>query len=432
MDWSVVESQNPWWADPDEIDRDEKIAEALSRKHHYLLPYAKGNQLIIGPRQTGKTTHLKTCIRELIRTGVDPRRCLYFTCNLAMGPKDVIDIVNLFSNIPGEKFAFLDEVSLVPGWERAVKHILEVKALHENAHFYFTGSTTLELQKERFPGRPIRIREFLPLSFRQFCGLFGSKALKEAVDGRRLRRLADTPSLAPSLLPHGKELGALFDKYIHCGGFLRPAYELVEDGAISEESYDIYWGWIAGDITRLGLSERTLGAVLKGVAARYATPFSLSSLAREFEIPSHVTARDYLELLESLHVLRSYWKSYGRAPAFRKERKVYFTDPFLYHVALFKTLGRKEETSEQQGKLVEGIVGEAVRRAGFEARFLRNRRELDFVSGEVGIEVKWQERVSASDFPAGGFRHKILLSKKEVEFGDVCIVPVPLFLALLG
>jgi predicted AAA+ superfamily ATPase len=69
----------------------------------------------------------------------------------------------------------------VPGWERAVKQILEIEALHRDMSFYFTGSTTLELQKERFPGRPIKTREFLPMAFRQFCSLFGSPRLCTAL-----------------------------------------------------------------------------------------------------------------------------------------------------------------------------------------------------------------------------------------------------------
>jgi predicted AAA+ superfamily ATPase len=433
MKWEEIESQNPWWEDPEEIEKDEKVAEALAKKHRFLPPYESGNWLLLGPRQTGKTTYLKLCIRDLVKNhGIDPTRCLYFVCNLTMNPQDIIDIIRLFAKIPGRKYVFFDEISFVPKWERAVKHILDVPALRTNMSFYFTGSTTLELQKERFPGRPIKIREWLPLTFRNFCKVFGSQRLVRSLNDVHTNRLEEITELFPNLLAHRKELTELFDSYLRCGGFLRSAYELVEGGRITEETIDTYWNWIAGDITRLDLSERTLSAILKGIVRMYSSSFSLSSLAKEMEIPSHITVRDYLELLERLYVLRSYWKGYTKTPAFRKERKVYFTDPFLYRVATFKTTGFRDEIPSEQPKIVEGIVGETLRRIGFDVRFLRNHREIDFVAKDVGIEIKWQEHVTAKDFPISELKHKILLSKNDAKLDDVTIIPVPLFLAILG
>jgi predicted AAA+ superfamily ATPase len=431
MRWEIVEAQNPWWSNPKAIDRDEHVAAVLSHKRQYILPYRPGNYLIFGPRQTGKTTYLKLCIRQLIKSGVEPSQCLYFTCNMTMRPSDILDIVQAFGKKPGKKYFFFDEISFVPGWERAVKQILDVQALRRDSNFYFTGSTTLELQKERFPGRPITIREFMPLTFREFCTLFGSAALQSTLKkvGARLEQI---PNKVPQLLPYNGELTKLFEDYIRCGGFLRAAYELLEGKGVREETYEIYWAWIAGDIARLNFSERTLSAVLNGVVRRYASPFSLASLAKEVEIPSHITVRDYLEVLESLCVLRSYWKSYTRAPAFRKERKVYFTDPFLYHVCAFKTLGLKEGLLNERPKIVEGVVGEALRRCGLAVRFVRGRHELDFAVGNVGIEVKWQEQVSSRDWPEINIKCKYLLSKNDLELsGVVKVIPVHIFLALL-
>lgn len=51
--------------------------------------------------------------------------------------------------------------------------------------------------------------------------------------------------------------------------------------------------------------------------------------------------------------------------------------------------------------------------------------------GRAGIEVKWQERVDAKDFPRVGLRDKILLCKEGVRYVEkrnLAIVPVPLFL----
>ncbi len=430
MDWNALAGQNPWWEDEKEIEEDEKVKEVLKRNHKYIPPFLKGNYLILGPRQTGKTTYLKLCIRELIKSGIHPKKCLYFVCNLVMKPEEIVEIVDIFKK-SGGKYVFFDEIGFVPEWERAVKQILELKALSEGMVFYFTGSSTLELQKERFPGRPVKIREFLPLTFKEFCMVFGGDELISSIGYSG--GLNNCQNNSAKLMPFIKEIGNLFNNYIRCGGFLRPAYQLVEEGRIQDETYQIYWNWIAGDIARLDLSERTLSAVLKGVVKRYCSSFSLSSLATEVEIPSHMTVRDYLEILESLYVLRSYWKYYDKTPAFRKERKVYFIDPFIYHLASFKTLGAKEEKAEDTPKIVEGIVGEALKRSGMPLKFLRKNKELDFISGDYGIEVKWQEKVSGSDFPNIGdkAKNKILLSKKDFKTGEIAVVPVPIFLLVL-
>lgn len=427
MDWETLASQNPWWEEEERIEKDSKVKEALGREHKSIPSFIQGNYLILGPRQTGKTTYLMLCIRELIRKGVRAEKCLYFVCNLVMNPQDIIDIVKMFKR-SGGKYVFLDEIGFVPEWERAVKHILETD-LSEEMNFYFTGSSTLELQKERFPGRNIKIREFLPLNFREFCFLFGSDKLKQRL--RIKAEISDIVEKASKLMVFISEINQLFDKYIHCGGFLRSAYELMEEGQIQNDTYHIYWNWMAGDISKLKLSERTLSAVLKGVVSRYSTSFSLSSLAKEVEIPSHITVRNYLEILESLYILRSYWKGYDKAPAFRKERKVYFIDPFLYHLASYKTTGAKEEKTKNTPKIVEGIVGEAIKRKR-DVKFLKKRKELDFFFGRTGIEVKWQNKASQSDFPKFPAKNKIILSKNQFIEGEVNIIPVSVFLALLN
>ncbi|MBI2564978.1 ATP-binding protein [Candidatus Woesearchaeota archaeon] len=428
MDWNAVISQNPWWSYAEEIEKDVHVSYAINKKHLFIPKFIEGNFLILGPRQTGKTTYLKLCIKELFDKGIQIKQCLYFVCNLVMNPQDIIDIVSFFKKTGG-KYVFIDEISFVKNWERAVKQILEIKDLNEGMNFYFTGSTTLELQKERFPGRPIKIKEFLPLSFREFCKVFGSSSLKKEIPQR-----IDFKSIIKNTLklaPYINEINKLFNFYIHCGGFLRAAYELIEEGKIKEETFQIYWNWIAGDISSIGLSERTLSAVLKGIVKRYSSSFSLSSIAKEVEIPSHITVRDYLEVLESLYVIRSYWKEYDKTPFFKKERKVYFIDPFIFHIASFKTLGIAEENINDIPKIVEGIVGECLRRNKLNVKFLRKSKEIDFIYGTTGIEVKWQESVSIKDFPKIDLAHKLILSKKEINLNErVKIVPVAVFALL--
>ena len=58
--------------------------------------------------------------------------------------------------------------------------------------------------------------------------------------------------------------------------------------------------------------------------------------------------------------------------------------------------------------------------------------ELDFFVSGTGIEVKWQENVSASDFPPFSASTKIVLSKTQLNLGEeINIIPVPIFLLII-
>ena len=66
--------------------------------------------------------------------------------------------------------------------------------------------------------------------------------------------------------------------------------------------------------------------------------------------------------------------------------------------------------------------------------FHSGRREVDFIIGDFGLEVKWQNRVDPSDFPEIDIKNKILLSKNSIEYDGsrkIRILPLALFLAAL-
>ncbi len=185
------------------------------------------------------------------------------------------------------------------------------------------------------------------------------------------------------------------------------------------------------DLTKIGRSEKTTLSVLLGIIRRYGSKFSLNSIAKEMEVGSHLTVRDYLELLEGLYALRSYHQMDPRrkVPLFRKERKVFFLDPFLYQVFCRYLSVRPDVPS-----LVEGVVGEHLRRSLGDVYFFSGKREVDFIAGDAGIEVKWQDGVRKSDFPRIGIKNKFLLSKKKIchlEETNLLMIPVPIFLLLL-
>jgi predicted AAA+ superfamily ATPase len=430
-----ITEQNPWWEDKDRINEDEKVKESAARTHKIEHIFSEENELVIGPRQVGKTTFIKLYIKSLIEKGIDPKRTLYFSCEMLRDFNDILEIVRFSDTlITGKKYLFFDEVTFVNEWQRAIKFVLD-SPLARDKVIHVTGSSSIELKKETFPGRQIKTVHFLPLSFKDLCMVFGSKNLKKELSGSiDDLNVEGVNSRAKEMLFYFSEIDRLFRSYIVCGGFPRSMYGHMENGKILDETYDIYWKWLIADIAKIERSERITTSTLLGVLKNYGTRFSLNSIAKEMEIGSHVTIREYLEILENLFVLQNIFPIDLKkgTEAFARMRKTYFIDPFLFYVFKRELTGT-EIREEEIPHLIEGIVAEHLSRKFREVCYYYQKKEVDFYLNGTGIEVKWQKHVKKSDFSAMELKNKILLSREDFEFfgnEKMLIVPASIFLLL--
>lgn len=434
----AIREQNPWWTSKEKILEDEKLKEAFSRKNKLLYSFEeKSHMLFFGPRQTGKTTYFKLLIYDLLyNKGINPKKICYFSCEPLRSYEEIIDLMRkLDFLVEGEKYVFLDEISFVEDWHRAIKYILDSPIL-KNKTLYVTGSSSINLKKESFPGRPIKIKKFLPLTFREFVKIFGSKGLKKNLTNVEFKSLKEILGKAKRLSFHQEEVEKLFYKYLESGGFPRAFYELIEEGRVKEDTYDTYWRWLIHDIAKINKSEKIVSGILFGILKNYSSKFSLNSIAREVEIGSHVTVREYLEILEDLFVIKNFYTFdlNKKVIVYRKMRKAYFIDPFLFHVVQRKLTGKKEVS--EYDKIVEGVVVESLARRFEKPRigFYHDRKEIDVCFDDFGVEVKWQEKVNSKDFPRIDVENKVLLSKNKMEFDEkrnLLIIPVGLFLCMV-
>ncbi|WP_297069755.1 ATP-binding protein [Thermococcus sp.] len=418
--------QNPWWADPDAIYEDERVRKALSRKPRIGYRFEPVNKVLIGPRQVGKTTYMKFSIANLIESGVGPRNILYFSCDLLRDYREIVSLVRSFlRSVNGEAYVFLDEVTFVEGWERSVKFLLD-SPLASRMVLQVTGSTSAGLKRESFPGRGIRVEEFLPPDFRTVSLIFEPELKNIQLPHGLPKTSREFYENALELYPYLEVLSGALDFYLSSGGYPRSIYELLE-GRITPETYEMVYNATILDVAKLGRSERIALSLILGLLRRYGDRLTLNSLAKELEIGSHVTVRDYLELFEGLFFGRNYFqvKLHDLAPLFRKERKFYFLDPLLVQ-AFRRLFGRGPESD----RIIEGVVGEHLKRI-YPTYFFSGSREVDFITPGFGVEVKWRKGVRPSDFPRVGIRNKILLSKDKLEFfegNNLAVLPVPLFL----
>ncbi len=455
--------QNPWWKNKSEIEKDEKVAEALKRSPKVIYIFKeKSNKIILGPRQVGKTSMLKLLIYDLIiNKQINPTDICYFSCEPLKTKNDLINVLKEFEKLSPEKsfkYVFLDEVTQIPDWELAIKFILET-ILSKRKNLIVTGSNALLLKKgsERLPGRNISIELFLPLSFREFLLKFGSVKLKQKLKSLGMNNLSNLERINKNTLQLSiflNEVEIMFDTYLKTGGYLKAIYEQFENKKISEETYEIYIKWILGDLSKLNRKEYIFKDIIKGLIKNYGTKFSLHSIAKDTETKSHVSVADYLEIFQGLLLTNQlYQLDYSRkTPVFRKERKSYFIDPFIYSVCKGYVNGKYQNfSSDNQESLIEGVICEALTRLCQKNRitnlevssslwFYLKKKETDFILKEnnnlIALELKWQNRVSKSDFNNFFlFKKRILLSKNQHEFNkekNFLIIPTHLFLSIIG
>ena len=87
------------------------------------------------------------------------RRVFYYTCDLIANPRELTNIISAYLDwlrgfTDERAFVFLDEVSSIREWQRAIKHLADTGRLKTTTVF-LTGSHTLDLKamSERLPGR---------------------------------------------------------------------------------------------------------------------------------------------------------------------------------------------------------------------------------------------------------------------------------------
>lgn len=439
MDIERLAAQNPWWADKKAIEKDSKVRKVLETKSKIEFDIDEKNKVLIGPRQLGKTTAFKFDIyKKIMKDNTDPSSILYFSFDTTRSYEEISDVINTFVRDKGKKILYLDEVSFVEGWQRAIKSFLDSDA-SSNAIIHVTGSSSINLKKELMPGRKIKFVEFLPLSFGEFLLNFGTETLKQSVKRYKSADLGEALKNSSKIITHFDEINKWFNTYIKTGGYPDAIFEYLGKNEVSTELYDVHWNAFISDISKSNKSVEIATAVIYGIIESYSSKINLSKIAQTQGVKSHVTVREYIESFEDLFVVKSVFPVAGKKYVFRKERKIYFCDPLLYNM-FSKKMNIIDKGSEP--KVVEGILfnhlfrfanrGKEISEPKNAISFFSGNREIDFVLGNFGFELKWQEKVTPSDFPKADLDMKVLLSKKTYDTGtDIKIIPLPIFLALI-
>ncbi|MEW5896585.1 MAG: ATP-binding protein [Nanoarchaeota archaeon] len=316
--------------------------------------------VITGVRRSGKSTLIKQYIYKLIQKGQDRKNFLYINLE---EPKFVDELsLEFLQNVyesyleivkpEGKPYLFLDEVQLIPKWEKFVR------ALHEKkeAYLFVSGSSAKLLGKEFatvLAGRHADLIVY-PLNFKEFLEFKGLK-IKTRLD----------------LLASRLEIKRKLREYLQYGGF--PLVVLKEE---KEEILIRYFEDIViKDVTERYKIKKT--DKLKSLARYYLTNIgSLISFRKiknfvEVSLDSIERFSSYLQSAYLIFLVNKF--SYSLKEQEINPKKVYCIDLGLRNLVGFKF-------SEDLGKIYENAVFLKLAKEGQEEVFYwKNKKECDFV-----------------------------------------------------
>ena len=384
-----MERYNPWWInEPDFTYIEWKKAEIHwvpdVINEFSLEPFSLN--FLFGPRQVGKTTAIKIQIHRLLEK-YGPKSIFYYSCDELTDHHELGEVLDNYLSARKSwgirnSFIFLDEITFVDQWWRAIKSRIDSGELSGDV-ITITGSASMELmkQKEFFPGRRGKGKDHLmmPLSFSRYVEVFSD--ISPSTGG-----IEDIERNASANRVFSETLKAMFRRYLETGGFPRAIRDFHSFGKVSNETMKTYLDWMRGDWIKAGKSERYMKELLSYIINARGTPISWNGIASETGINSPNTARSYVEVLEgTFSSLILYLLSPDSKVLYRKNKKIHFTDPLLFRIF-------SEYTGEElyEDWIIEGTVASLLSRRA-PVFYWRNSSEVDVLckidGKQVGFEV---------------------------------------------
>jgi predicted AAA+ superfamily ATPase len=351
------------------------------------LPEAPGVLIVRGARQYGKSTWLELELKKSI-TRFGPGSAFYLNGDDLASPEALTEAVRACLSLSPSRSPlrriFIDEITSVPDWQRAVKRLADSGELR-NVLVITTGSKASDLRRasERLPGRKGRLARteylFTPVSYAEFARGGGKAAFG-----------AQAP-LA----------------YALSGGAPIACRELIAGGRVPEFVIALVRDWIYGEFAASGRSRSDLLSVFTALMRFGAAPCGQAKRARESGLANNSVAQGYVELLMDLMVTASSfnWDASRNVRLPRKPCKYHFVNLLAclaWHPERIRTIADLAAARETtRGQFAEWAVAQEIwrRRAirGDEMpevmlHWLSKEHSVDFVlAPDEMVEVKWGE-----------------------------------------
>lgn len=347
------------------------------------LPEEPGLLLIRGPRQYGKSTWLEQQILSTVKMH-GPGSAFYLNGDELRDANELTSEIRgisaLFRPEVPVKRIFIDEITSVAGWEKALKRLIDSGELRRLL-VVTTGSKAADLRHgiERLPGRKGRLARtsfvFTPIPYKEFKRLCGGEL---------------------------KELTLI--TYLLSGGSPIACAELGSHRRLPEFVTQMVGDWVLGEFAAAGRSRSSLLGVLEVLFRFGGTSVGQAKLAREAGLANNTVAQGYIDLLgDLLCVVPAFsWDAGRHALLRRKPCKYHFVNLLCattWHPKKPRTPDDFELlTTQEQGAYYEWCVAQEIfRRACVQGgempdslSFWQSKQhEVDFIKSQVDfIEVK--------------------------------------------
>ncbi len=355
----ILSDQNFWFRD---------VETGVPRQTYLqkFLDKIKTNETIVvsGVRRCGKSTLLLQTAKHLIDNGIDKKDVLivnfedYRWKEYSLSLLEQIWETYLQNISTGHKpYLFLDEIHVVPGWERFVRSLHEKKL----ATIFVSGSSSKLLSREYatlLSGRYLELGVF-PLSFEEF--LYFNKFF---------------PKEKAELIARRNEVLRMLNLYMNIGGF--PKVVLTQDEDLLRSYFETI---VVKDIVERHKIKEI--EKLRKLAVFYLTNLSnettFNSTSKFLDLPLHTVERFSYYLQEAFMCFFVSAFSHSLKSQEKLPKKVYVIDTGLSASIGFK-LGR------DLGRVMENLVFLQLKRGGKEI-YYDHKNEVDFVIKE-GLKVK--------------------------------------------
>ncbi|NCU32939.1 MAG: ATP-binding protein, partial [Candidatus Moranbacteria bacterium] len=320
--------------------------------------------VITGVRRCGKSTALLQALEEIIDNGTPSQNILYinfeepaFAADLDL--KFLLQIYDAYREkfLPkGKIYMALDEIHMVPQWERFVRGVYD---RGDNVKFYITDSSSHLLSKEY--GHTLTGRSYsnviYPLSFQEFLYF------------KKQDNLLDESKINTNSV----QLRHAFLEYLEFGGF--PQTTLTADKRTKTQLLKEYYSAII---------EKDIAGRYKVRDSRLLKEFCLLAMtqnglpmsgysAQKAQDIAQPTANKFLSYLDEVFLmLPAGFFSYSLSQQQKRPKKLYSIDTGIYNAVSFKF-------SENIGRVFENAVFLALKRSGEEVFYWQGKRETDFV-----------------------------------------------------
>ena len=330
--------------------RNEATPIGTPRNYNHNLLHCKEVMVITGVRRCGKSVLLQQIRSQQTEKdyfiSFDDERLLKFTTD------DFQTLCDVWTEDFGEQHTYyLDEIQLIPGWERFVSR------LHAQGNKVFvTGSNATMLSRELgtlLTGRHVT-QELYPLSFAEFLNLKGI-----AIDNSDFYTTQGRAKLVNAE-----------NDYLVQGGM--PQYITSGNSVILKE---IFFNILIRDVlVRHKIpDEQPLRDVAYYLASNITHRFSYLGVAKAVGLKSSESVHDYINYMEEGYLVAQLLRYSNKVGVqLKSPKKIYFIDNAIASRVGF-------QLSDNKGSFLENAVYLQLRRKGADLYYYDEGKECDFV-----------------------------------------------------